>query len=166
MKCSKIQYKAIDYIEGMLPAHEKHAFEAHLAGCAGCGAFVADVRAHIGALKTMEPVNAPDHIWRGIAGKIDEMEQPSPFVLWLEDLIGSFRRHAVPAVSFAVIIIASAVLLSKGDLFKKSNLTFVDVSDDVTTEISVYIREHKLPDNSPMYQGEMADVNKALEEGV
>lgn len=166
MKCSKIQYKAIDYVEGILSAHEKHALESHLAGCNKCAAFVADIRMHIGALKTMEPVNAPDHLWHGIARKIDEMEQPSPFVIWLEDIIGSLRRHAVPAVSFAVIIIASAVLLSKGDLFKKSNLTFVDVSDDVTTEISVYIREHKLPDNSPIYQGEMADVNKALEEGV
>jgi anti-sigma factor RsiW len=156
----------IEYAEGLLAGPARGEVERHIADCKECAARVALIRANVGAFKTIETVTAPDHLWRGISQKIAEINQPSGFVLWIEDLIGSMRRHAVPAVSFALIIVASALLLSKGDLFKKSAVTFVDVHDDAAQEISVYIGEHTFSDNSALYRNEMADLRRALEEGI
>ncbi len=33
-----------DYLEGALPAGERERFEAHMAACEGCGAYVEQVR--------------------------------------------------------------------------------------------------------------------------
>ncbi len=47
LSCRELVELATDYLEGALPEAELARFEAHLAGCAGCEAYLEQVRATI-----------------------------------------------------------------------------------------------------------------------
>jgi anti-sigma factor RsiW len=44
LTCQELVELVTDYLEGALPAHERARFEAHLAGCQGCTAYVEQMR--------------------------------------------------------------------------------------------------------------------------
>ena len=43
MTCKELVELATDYVEGALPAAEARRFEDHVAGCAGCTAYLAQL---------------------------------------------------------------------------------------------------------------------------
>jgi anti-sigma factor RsiW len=47
MNCRTIVELVTDYLEGALPAEERAAIEAHLAGCDGCAAHLEQMRTTI-----------------------------------------------------------------------------------------------------------------------
>ena len=47
LACRELVELVTDYLEGALPATERERFEAHLAECEGCDAYVEQVRATI-----------------------------------------------------------------------------------------------------------------------
>jgi anti-sigma factor RsiW len=54
--CREFVELVTDYLEGALPADERARFEAHLAQCDGCTAYLEDMRRLIGSLhQTPEP---------------------------------------------------------------------------------------------------------------
>jgi len=44
MNCRQVVELMTDYIEGILPTDERARFEAHIAGCDGCRAYLAQMR--------------------------------------------------------------------------------------------------------------------------
>jgi anti-sigma factor RsiW len=67
-----------DYLEGRLPAGERDRFEEHLAECAGCEAYVAQMRVLVDDLGALPAVELPPPVaaellaafrdWRGGRG--------------------------------------------------------------------------------------------------
>jgi anti-sigma factor RsiW len=58
--CREFVELVTDYLEGALPADERARFEAHLAECDGCTAYLEDMRRLIGSLnQTPEPPPDP-----------------------------------------------------------------------------------------------------------
>ena len=50
LTCQELVELVTDYLEGTLPAGERARFEAHLAGCAGCRAYLEQMRQTIRVL--------------------------------------------------------------------------------------------------------------------
>jgi anti-sigma factor RsiW len=61
--CREFVELVTDYLEGTLPESERARFEAHLAECDGCAAYLEDVRRLIDALHTV-PAPPPDQATR------------------------------------------------------------------------------------------------------
>jgi|SRR5271155_3527438 len=57
--CFDIEERLSDYVDGVLSAEDRAAFDAHLAGCAGCPALVAQVRSLAHRLPGLEPAVEP-----------------------------------------------------------------------------------------------------------
>lgn len=49
LACREVVELITNYIEGALPAEDRHRFERHLAGCPNCTAYMAQMRATIRA---------------------------------------------------------------------------------------------------------------------
>jgi anti-sigma factor RsiW len=47
LTCRELVELVTEYLEDVLPAHERERFEAHLADCEGCEAYVEQIRATI-----------------------------------------------------------------------------------------------------------------------
>ncbi|HEX2126681.1 MAG TPA: zf-HC2 domain-containing protein [Thermoleophilaceae bacterium] len=57
--CREFVELVTDYLEGVLPDHERARFEAHLAECDGCTGYLEDMRRLIGSLHDV-PEPPPD----------------------------------------------------------------------------------------------------------
>ena len=57
--CREFVELVTDYLEGTLPAAERDRFEAHLAECDGCSAYLEDMRRLVGSLHEA-PQRPPD----------------------------------------------------------------------------------------------------------
>jgi anti-sigma factor RsiW len=53
LTCQELVELVTAYIEGALPPEERARFEAHLAGCRGCTAYLEQMRQTIGLLGTL-----------------------------------------------------------------------------------------------------------------
>ena len=71
LTCREVVELVTDYLEGALSERERADFERHLAGCAGCRAYVEQMRVAI-----------------ELTGTIDPAEPPSPL---REELLAAFR---------------------------------------------------------------------------
>jgi len=64
--CRELTEVLTDYLEGVMPLEQRAAFEAHLALCAGCVNYVAQMRQTIGAVRELRPdhveATAPDDL--------------------------------------------------------------------------------------------------------
>ena len=74
LACRELVELVTDYLEGALPATERERFEAHLAECEGCDAYVEQVRATI-----------------RLAGRAAALEEPGESAVLLE-LFRGYRR--------------------------------------------------------------------------
>jgi anti-sigma factor RsiW len=67
--CQDIASFMLDYVEGTLPADIRQRFDAHLAECEDCVAYLADYRATIAATREAaaeQPPAMPDALVRAI----------------------------------------------------------------------------------------------------
>jgi len=60
--CDQVEVLLSDYLEGLLPAPDREAFEAHLQTCAECAPLVASVRTVLTELHSMEELEAPPRL--------------------------------------------------------------------------------------------------------
>ena len=51
MMCQELVEALTEYLDGMLDAHDRARLEAHLAVCAGCRAYLAQLQATIALLR-------------------------------------------------------------------------------------------------------------------
>jgi anti-sigma factor RsiW len=59
LTCQELVELVTDYLEGRLAAEERRRFEDHLAGCAGCQAYVEQMRALVEELGRMPEPEVP-----------------------------------------------------------------------------------------------------------
>jgi anti-sigma factor RsiW len=59
LTCQELVELVTDYLEGRLPPAERRRFEDHLAGCAGCQAYVEQMRALVEELGRMPQPELP-----------------------------------------------------------------------------------------------------------
>ena len=74
LTCRELVELVTDYLEGALPAGERERFEAHLAACEGCDAYVEQVR------RTIE-----------LTGRTRELDQQPE----IHALLRAFREHTM-----------------------------------------------------------------------
>ena len=67
--CDQIEARLSDYLEGLLQAPERAAFEAHVESCAECAPLLASVRSLVSELRSMEEVEAPPRLVYAILDK-------------------------------------------------------------------------------------------------
>lgn len=61
LTCRELVELVTDYLEGALRARDRRRFDSHIAGCAGCRAYLAQMRATIDTLGELsEETLAPD----------------------------------------------------------------------------------------------------------
>jgi len=60
MRCSQIEKHLAEYVDDLLAAPRRERVEAHLAGCEACRRAVRDIRAAVGALRSLPLVRPPD----------------------------------------------------------------------------------------------------------
>jgi predicted anti-sigma-YlaC factor YlaD len=53
LTCRELVDAITAYLEGALPEHERHLFEAHLQVCQGCREYLSQMQTTIGALRIM-----------------------------------------------------------------------------------------------------------------
>jgi anti-sigma factor RsiW len=59
LSCQELVELVTAYLEGALPAEDRAGFEAHIAGCDGCGAYVEQMRATIRLAGRLTPDAIP-----------------------------------------------------------------------------------------------------------
>jgi anti-sigma factor RsiW len=64
LSCKELVELVSDYLEGALPPPERTRFEAHLAGCRGCRAYLQQMRLTIRTLGTLTEEAIPDEAKR------------------------------------------------------------------------------------------------------
>ena len=57
--CREFVELVTDYLEGVLPDHERVRFEAHLAECDGCAGYLEDMRRLVGSLHDVPEPSDP-----------------------------------------------------------------------------------------------------------
>jgi predicted anti-sigma-YlaC factor YlaD len=62
MQCSELVQLVTDYLEGALPSRGRQAFDEHLAGCAGCRAYVEQTRQAVSMLGAAAPEEVDDDL--------------------------------------------------------------------------------------------------------
>jgi len=67
--CDQIEAQLSDYLEGLLQAPERVAFEAHVESCAECAPLLASVRSVMSELQSMGEVEAPPRLVYSILDK-------------------------------------------------------------------------------------------------
>ena len=78
MRCREVVELMTDYLEDALPARDRERFEQHIAGCDGCRAYLAQLRATLRAMTSFEDVAIPERVqeelvrafrdWRSTSG--------------------------------------------------------------------------------------------------
>ena len=67
--CDQVEAQLSDYLEGMLQAADRAAFEAHAQSCPECAPLLAGVRSVMTELQSMEEVEAPPRLVYSILDK-------------------------------------------------------------------------------------------------
>ena len=100
MTCERFEERLADYMEGDLHGADRAAMDAHVAGCAACGALVADLRGIVAGAAALPPIEPPASVWAGIESRIaTEVVPLAP------------RRRSVPLVR-AITAAAAMVLVT------------------------------------------------------
>lgn len=96
-----------EYLDGELPADERVALEAHLAGCAACTETLDQLRRVVGRAHAMVDRPVTDDLWPGIAARIGAGGAP------VIDLAAERARRRV-SLSLPQLAAAAVLLLAAG----------------------------------------------------
>ncbi len=82
MRCREVVEVITSYLEGTMDGADAARFEAHLAGCDACGAYLAQMRATIAALGHLPPESlsprAREEILAAFEGWRQGLDEASP----------------------------------------------------------------------------------------
>jgi anti-sigma factor RsiW len=66
VRCVEVVELMTDYLEGLLPPADGARFEAHIAGCVHCTAYLAQMRMTLRMVRDIEPEELDPGIERGV----------------------------------------------------------------------------------------------------
>jgi len=107
--CDLIEARLSDYLEGLLQAPERAAFEAHANSCADCAPLVASVRGLVGEMHAMEELETPPRLVYAI---LDKTLGPRETVTGWQGFLNVIRGLATPKFAYgAASVMATLVIL-------------------------------------------------------
>lgn len=75
LTCRELVQLVTDYFEDVLDLHERVRFESHLEMCAGCTAFVSQMRVTIATAGTLDPISIPPEAQVALMGAFRDWKQ-------------------------------------------------------------------------------------------
>jgi hypothetical protein len=114
--CDQIEAQLSDYLEGLLQAPERAAFEAHVEDCADCAPLLAGVRSVMTEMHSMEELAAPPHLVYSI---LDKTLGPRESVTAWQGFRNFIRGLATPKFAYG----AGSVLATFIILFSASGIS-------------------------------------------
>jgi anti-sigma factor RsiW len=109
MNCQDFQLDLGEYADRTLPASRTAAVEAHLADCASCRAFVADVQTLSSLATSLERRTPPPHVWTRIAATLQAETDPRP---WWNPFVSPLGWRPLLASGVMVLLLSGATWLS------------------------------------------------------
>ncbi len=107
--CDQIEAQLSDYLEGLLQAPERAAFEAHVESCSECAPLLASVRSVVSELRSMEDVDIPPRLVYSI---LDNTLGPREKVTGWQAVQNFLRGLATPKFAYGTAsVLATMVLL-------------------------------------------------------
>jgi hypothetical protein len=128
--CLDNEERLSDYLDGLLPADERSAFESHAEGCAKCGQLVAGVRGLVGGMRRMEMVEAPQGlIYRILAETTGKEAKPArkPGFSW-------FPAFLQPKLALGAL----SVIATFGILIQATGLNYKTISRADLNPLNVF----------------------------
>jgi anti-sigma factor RsiW len=111
------------YVVDALDDEERHRFEEHLAGCAGCSAEVSEFRATTGRLSNLMAENPPPALRSAILERVSGTRQVSP-VAPTDELAERRSRSRLRVVAPALAVAASVIAIVLGIGWLRSHQAF------------------------------------------
>lgn len=108
--------------EGLEPLPEEA--RAHLAGCAQCRNYVADLTSLVDAAKKLPPeVAPPDRVWISLRAQLEAegiiKPQPenivAPAVRWWEPIVAFLQHRGMASAIVAILLVAAGVFLIRSE---------------------------------------------------
>jgi hypothetical protein len=102
--CTKLREQLPEYADGTLAGRARARLEEHLQTCQRCAAELEDLRAVIGALRSVAPDEVPEGLGARVAQGVRELAPPIQGLpqLWARVAIPAALIVAIVAVSFAL----------------------------------------------------------------
>src|SRR3989449_1138666 len=109
MMCPHMEATLNEYVDGTLATRDRASVEAHLAGCAGCRAAVAELRSLSAAAASLPRSIEPSRdLWGDIARRLGKRERRNGKRFWRQR---AFSRRALAAAALLVIALGLYRLL-------------------------------------------------------
>ena len=112
------------YVVDALDDDERHRFEEHLAGCAGCSAEVSEFRATTGRLSNLMAENPPPALRSAILERVSGTRQVSPVAAPTDELAERRSRSRLRIVAPALAVAASVIAVVLGIGWLRSHQAF------------------------------------------
>jgi hypothetical protein len=109
--CDQIEAQLSDYLEGLLQAPERAAFEAHVEGCAECAPLLASVRSVMTELRSMQEVDAPPRLVYSI---LDKTLGPREKVTGWQAIQSFIRGLATPKFAYGAASVMATIIILLG----------------------------------------------------
>ncbi len=115
MKCIDVESLLADYLDGVLPHAERAQLEVHLATCAGCAQFLAEVSAGFELTKRADEIQPPADLITRIAyqAPIGRSRRPSERQGWINRLRSRWLQPMLQprlAMGMAMTILSFAMM--------------------------------------------------------
>ncbi|HET7108754.1 MAG TPA: zf-HC2 domain-containing protein [Candidatus Acidoferrum sp.] len=109
--CDLIEARLSDYVEGLLQAPERVAFEAHAKSCADCAPLVASVRSLVGEMHSMEVLETPPRLVYAI---LDKTLGPRETVTGWQGFLNVIRGLATPKFAYGAASVMATLIVVLG----------------------------------------------------
>lgn len=109
--CDLIEARLSDYLEGLLQAPERAAFEAHANSCADCAPLVASVRGLVGEMHAMEELETPPRLVYSI---LDKTLGPRETVTGWQGFLNAIRGLATPKFAYGAASVMATLIIILG----------------------------------------------------
>jgi anti-sigma factor RsiW len=76
--CREVVELVTEYLDGTLPADERKALERHLEGCAGCTAYIEQMRAVVAVAGAGAREPLPDELEKRLLAAYSELKRDPP----------------------------------------------------------------------------------------
>jgi hypothetical protein len=109
--CDQVEAQLSDYLEGLLQAPERAAFEEHVEQCAECAPLLASVREVMSELRSMEEVELPPRLVYSI---LDKTLGPRERVTGWQAFLKFIRGFATAKFAYGAASVMATILILFG----------------------------------------------------
>jgi len=163
MMCNEWEAQLNEYVDGTLAAEAQALVEAHLAGCAGCRAAVAELRALVaGAAALPKRVEPARELWTGVVARIGKRERGKGKGWWRTALAAA----ATLVIGFAVYRLLppfAAHYRPPGEGWVAVEAEYEQATDELTRALAME-RDRLAPGTIALLQRNLAVIDAAIRE--